>query len=616
MALLKKVFILFILLSIVPGVYAFGDASAGRTTWANSTAGAGFESDKAVDRNTATFWSSADSINGYWGVDLGTNLTIAYISIYSVSGDVADIHINGSNDNVTYTQIYANAAYLLTSPTSQNVTVNANYRYINITLHGVSSALLNEVYVYTYEPLLIYPVNASTTSMVFPPLTTNVDFNWSQDSVLSSNLIISKDINFNVIEADVTTTNNFSTQALEAGTHYWKVRYYNSTTGTYYNYSNYSYFTITSTSAATGTGIDGVVYEFIGTVKVPVSGATVYLYNATFSTTTLTGSNGYYLFSGLVNNSTYQVYASKQGYDTTATLPATTGAGNITHNDILMKIFISPYIPNFVFEKFSVRSLFDKPYPGVSVSVFKGNDVIASFTGTTDSMGQVTFQLIKDTYYRAEFSGGGLPNTIIVYFYGKEEEYLVSIITGFPDTDNMQNDINATLTVFPFNSTFSNLSVVYNDTRNSTTALNFYATNLTTNVTCTVTSTSSNTTLNCTVLAAGTYRFGFNATSTIYGFFQQDKIINFGAGNTSVPQLGLSGKVSSELLHWTSIIILIFLAAFFSIKTVKFGAVIVPFVAMVMWWVGTLQVNFILLSIAMVLGIMVYLRSQEVKMVY
>lgn len=615
MALLKNLFIYLILFFLLAfPVSALSDVALLKQTWTNSTLGANVASN-AVDGSTVTAWIPADSHNGYWGVDLNHSYLIDSIAFHPLGAFVTNIYVNASTDNATWTILYHNASFALDSP--QNFSVGATYRYINITVSDGTGGYLYEVYVYSSTPSLISPVNGSSQTMTFPPLTTSVNFTWTTDtSGLSSNILIAKDVNFNLIETDTTTTNNYSVQSLEAGTHYWKVRYYNSTSGSYSNYSEYNYFTITSTSSATGAGIEGVVYEFIGTTKTPLSGATVYIYNNTYTASTQTGSNGYYLFSNLANNTTYSVYASKQGYDTTAILPATTGNGTTTANDILMKIFISPYIPNFVFEKFSVRSLFDRPYPGISVSIFKNNDVIASFTGTTDSMGQVTFQLIKDQYYRIELTGGGLSSTLTKYFYAKEENYLITIASGFPTTGDRNTDINATLLVSTFNATYYNLSLFYNDTRSSTSVVNFYTINTSTNATCTQTSTSNTITLNCTVLGAGVYRYGFNATSSIYGTFQDDKVINFGSGTyASSPQV-IGNHISSDILNWVCILLLVFFAGLFSIKTIKFGAVLVPSMALVMWWFKALQIDITIISIALVLGILIYTRSSETKVVY
>ena len=465
----------------------------------------------------------------------------------------------------------------------------------------------------SYSITLYSPVNGSTQIKTYPPLVTPINFTWSNYSIYNSNLIVAKDIYFNLIAVDTITANNYSIQPLDAGNYWWKVRYYNSTSGIYGNWSDTFNFTLQATQTAANNSIQGTVYEIVGGAVTLISGADVFIYNATYSTSQRTGTNGYYLFQGL--SGTYNIYATKQGYDTTVALPVTASANSSVINNILMKIYISSYVPNFVFERFIVRNLFDTPYPGVTITVYKGDDLTASFTGMTDSIGQAVFQLIKDQKYRITLSGGGISGTLTFTVYGKEEDYIIRIAGGFPTGGNRYTDINATLTSSTVNATHSNLSLIYRDNRSSTTAINFYATNLSTNSTCTQSSTSQNVTLSCTVLASGTYQFGFNATSSIYGFFQQDRIINFGAGKPASPSLAVPG-VSSTYLHWISIMLIVLTASLFSVKTVKYGAVVIPSVAMIFWAVGWLQISFLLVSTALVIGVLVYSRMSETKVVY
>jgi len=470
------------------------------------------------------------------------------------------------------------------------------------------------------SPDIYYPLNGSIITKTYPPLTSSVNFTWEDyintSASLSYNLLIAKDDNFNLITVNTIVPTNYSIQSIEAGNYWWKLRSYNSTSGTYGTWSDTSNFTLSNQQVVSGTGIQGVVYELIGDTIIPISGATVYLYNNTLSQSMITGSNGYYQFTGLGNSTTYNIYATKQGYDTTTSFPVTTGAGTTITNDILMKVYISPYVPNFVFEKFIVRGLFDNPYPGVTITVYKGDDIIPYLTGTTDSIGSVVFQLIKDQKYRITLSGGGISSTLTYTVYAKEESYLITIISGFPTGGDRFRDINASLLVSTINSTHSNLSLFYNDTRLSTTALNFWVVDLTSNTTvCSQSGAAQTAFYNCTVAATGSYRYAFNATSSIYGTFGQTQIINFDAGKPSSPSIPLTG-VSSTLMHWMSIMLIVLTAALFSIRTVKYGAVVVPLMAMVFWAIGWLVVPFLLVSTALVIGILVYVRASEVKAAY
>jgi len=275
---------------------------------------------------------------------------------------------------------------------------------------------------------------------------------------------------------------------------------------------------------------------------------------------------------------------------------------------------IGDYYPNYVYTKFVVKGLFDNPYAGVTITVYEGVYTITSTvfaSGITDSMGQAVFQLTKNQYYTIVLTDGGLSETLTFYVYGKDDEYPIRIIAGFPSGGNRQSDINATLTWSTFNATYNNLSVIYNDTTASTTALNFYATNITTSMTCTETSNSNVVTLNCTVMATGTYQFGYNATSTIYGFFKQDKVIDFDSGISSDPSV--PHRTDATTMHWAAIILIVLVASMFSIRNVKHGAVAIPFLALILWAFGWFQAPILLITIAVVIGIMIYMRQSEIK---
>src|SRR3989337_2592603 len=276
--------------------------------------------------------------------------------------------------------------------------------YGKVNQGGGTVARVTNFRIYYTNFTLITPGNISSLTKTYPPITSDIYFSWDNFNFsLNSNLKVAKDTNFNLIAVDTIVSTNYSNQSLEAGNYWWKVRYYNSTAGTYGNYSDTFNFTIQSIQNVPNNSIQGTVYELVGGAVTPISGADVFIYNATYSTSQRTGANGYYLFQAL--SGTYNIYATKQGYDTTVALPVTASAISSVTNNILMKIYISPYVPNFVFERFIVRNLFDTPYPGVTVTVYKGDDLTASFTGMTDSIGQAVFQLIKDQKYRITLSG-------------------------------------------------------------------------------------------------------------------------------------------------------------------------------------------------------------------
>lgn len=543
-------------------------------------------------------------------------------------------YISGVYDGQT-AYIYVNGVLASSSSgTSSGIASSVSNLFIGSYAAGVFDfkGKIDEVKVYNYalntsertldyqhfHPVPSYPTNI-TIAATYPPQTTTINFTWHDTEYPADEIIVARDAAFNLIVVDDFVSTDYKVANLDSGLQYfWKVRQYNGTTGTYGDTSQVETFTIGSVSGASGRGIEGIIYELIGGIATPVTGATVYIYNSTWSNLQITGSNGYYLFSGL-SNDTYNVYALKQNYDTTAAFPVTVN-GSITQNNILIKKTISPYVPNFVYEKFTVRGLFGDEFEGVTVTVFEGDSQNAMFTATTDSAGQAVFQLIKDQKYRLTFTGGGLSGTLTINIYGKEENYLVTVVGGFPSGGDRNSDITSNLTAITINSTWSNLSLVYNDTTSSTSLIWFYARNLSTNVTCYQTNTADVVTLGCPVWASGSYQFGFNSTSSTYGFFHHDKIINFDAGHTPgsgksamIPVNPVPANTDTSLLNWGAVALIVLIGSLFSVKSVKHGAVVVPISAMIFWAAGWLNVSFLILSCAVVIGIMYYMRQSESK---
>ena len=608
---------------------AYPEVAYNKTATAISELGAGTSAGKAVDGNVlTTAWIAANATYpAWWKVDLGSSIAINTVKLAYLSGYNYSLNITVSNNDTTYTQVYSNASFYTGlddafSPDIKFSTVSA--RYIKIWLvsnpsNPSSFPTFQEVEVYA-APLLYTPSNSSVQSKTYPPLTTSINFTWSSLSNLNTHIIIAKDINFNLIVTDSVISNNYSVQSLEAGNYWWKARYYNSTSGTYGNYSSVFNFTLSNTQTISGTNIQGMVSELISGTATPISSATVYIYNTTRSSYQTTGSNGYYLFSGLAAD-TYTLYSTKADYETSPLSYVTTAANNTSTNNINMVRYVSPYITNFVYETILIQNIFGTPYVGSTVTLYEGDGAVPYKTATTDSTGQAVFYVIKDQKYRLTISGGGLSETLTYWIYGKEETYSITIISGFPIGGNRDTDISANLTVTDINATHKNLNLVYNDIIGSTSQIWFYATNLSTGVTCTQNSTSDSVTLSCAVLASGAYQFGFNATSTKYGYFKDNMVVNFDAGNPNTPIVDTN--VDTTLLQWASIIILVILASLFSVTTIKFGAVILPLSAMVLWvfgWfepaIGNPVLSFGLLSTAIVLGVLVYMRMSESKAVY
>ena len=515
--------------------------------------------------------------------------------------------------------IYPSYGLTMANDTLFNLTVGDEIQ-VYYRIAGASVYLQDFGIYYTIlDANLTTPVNGSYDYFDFPDFFHNVYFSWYHPYNTEFNIKIAKDIGFNLLTVDKTISANYTTESLEPAAYYWKVRTYDSTSGTYGEYSNVSSFNlIRNSSTGTGTRIEGMIYTINDGIPITLSGATVYIRNEAlnWSDNQITGSNGYYLFSNLTNNTVYSIYAKNVGYEDSMIEYVTTIPGQALQKNIILSKCISGFncFYNQQYVTFTVRNLFDVEFPGVTVTVYKGDELIAYDTGLTDSGGSITFLLTKDQKYRVTFAGGGIEGTITYNVFGSQTNYRIVVVSGFPDGGDRTGIISTNLSSSTINATHSNLSLAYNDSISSTTSISLYATNLTTGDPCYSNSTSQAVTLNCTVPSTGTYRFGFTAISSVYGTIRQDKVINFGTGTSAGNPL--FGKVDPTLLHWASIMLLVFVAAMFSIRTVKFGAVLVPAMALVLWSLQWLQVSFLLIATAMCLGTLVYLRMSEHKVEY
>lgn len=379
------------------------------------------------------------------------------------------------------------------------------------------------------------------------------------------------------------------------------------------------YISMDATAISATQTIYGQTYEYTNGAVHSINEVTIYIYNTTWSSYQFVDNAGIYSFNNLAND-TYTIYATKLGYDTSP-LSYVTINGTTVSNNILMTRYVSPYVPTFVYETIQIENIFGTAYVGSSIALYEGDNTDIYASGTTDSLGQAVFRVTKDQKYTLNITGGGLSGALTYTIYGKEEIYSITIVAGFPTGGDRYSDISTNLTVVNINATHKNLTLIYNDTTGSTSTVNFYATNLSTGTTCTLTSSADVVTLGCPVVSNGTYRFGFNATSTTYGFFKGDKIINFNVGLPNTPIVDTN--VDTTILQWASIIILVVTAGMFGVTTLKFGAIIIPAEAMVLWVFGWFEpasgnsiLSFTLLSTALILGVLIYMRMSEGKAAY
>lgn len=542
---------------------------------------------------------------------------------------------NWYKDDVLQSNNYNNITVNFTADGTHTIKVNAT----NI---GTSNTVTWNIIVQTPGiPYLISPTNGSTQTITTLPYSQS--FIWGSANSTQYNIQVAQDSGFSIIEANMNVANTQTSIGMwTTGTHYWRVRTYDGVS-TYGTWSEPFNFALTGSSLPSGdnsTGIQGIVYEVKTTGNEVISGATILISNTTWTSSTTTDANGYYLFKNLSNNSLYTLQATKKEYNNGNIELVTTINGTwVIKNHYLIPIVSSATVfktlPHNV--KFMVQDWFGNPQIGVVVQVQGYNTTIGTFSflsellglsaaqaplltqsmnGTTGQDGSIDFMLDATVYYNLNFTQGTAIN-LNWWLYPKEDYYLLTTPPTSASTNILCANINATLTHSSFNATHEALQLIYSDPSGSTTVINFYVQDVNrtylnaTNSTASSWSPSYN--VNSSVVGT-TYFWGYNATATSCADqMAQVQVITFTGSAGRLIDLGFE---NTDWYQWISIMLLVFTAALFSIKKVKLGAVVVPLSAGMYAGFGWFTINSVILASAIVIGILIYIRLSESKVVY
>jgi hypothetical protein len=352
--------------------------------------------------------------------------------------DVYEWYVDGAAQGVNFD----NFTYYFNVTGTHSVKVVAT----NIT-EGDSASLTWQV---TLGFNLLYPANGSMIYTPYPPLTTDVNFSWAAVDYPYYNLRVARDNNFNLLVTDMFTSNTYASVGLDDGTYWWQVRSYNPDTGTYESSSEVFTFSVTHNLTEDGTtAIQGVVYENAND-PTPLGGALVSIWNDTWTDSMITGSNGYYLFTGLDNSSVYSIQAKKSGYVDSNVELVVPSLGNWTTRDIYMERCISEWSCGFnqQYVEFVLLDVYGKPLPYVTVTVYKDGNPVAEYTGVTDTGGRTTFLLTKYQKYRITFINATQGVSEEITLYPKEDSYTIfagalaehSIAYWYTTTQNNTNN--------------------------------------------------------------------------------------------------------------------------------------------------------------------------------
>ena len=364
-----------------------------------------------------------------------TTINMTWAASTDVESDAINYYYQIANDSA-FTDILHSGNTSNTYTGSKAILANIQYffRVRANDLYGTSGwSPINSI----RDLSLSTPANGSTHYFNYPPIATSFSFIWSatESSTVNYNLLVAKDANFNIISSDTTFSGTTKTLSLMDGQYWYKVRPYYIETSTYGAYTPAWNFTLISNITATGTGIHGVVYEMVAGEVTPISNARVYIYNnlSTWSSETITGSNGYFLFTGLTGNTTYYLRATQSAlYQDSVPYYVTTGAGTWTTQNILLSKCTSSQNCYFgtVAQSITFMSYNGSLFRGYTVNIYEGDAVVPTYTMFTDRYGMVVARLTEGTRYRLSLHTGDGVNLIT----DAEDRYIYPRIEGIQIT--------------------------------------------------------------------------------------------------------------------------------------------------------------------------------------
>lgn len=334
--------------------------------------------------------------------------------------------------------------------------------YVYIDTSGLSAAThsISVRLDYNAPPTMITPANGSTITFNYPPLYDDITFEW-EDVNSTCQIQIATDTTFTNVVYTETTTDDTTTCSLAAGTYYWRVRRYDPVNNVYGAWPNsYSVILVSNTGSVSGTGVMGTVYwtSSLGHYSY-IPGATVTVYNDTYTVQKTTGESGYFQALGLTNT-TYYITVSADGYDTTSPSAVTVTNNNVSVFDISMQKEQTYFQPHYV--KFIVTDTLLHARYYATINVYIGDNTISIASLQTGDDGSATINLDEDTTYRIETSY--LTYKQIDKLMPSESMYYIIIDGDAVNTPaNMYDYVNVSVTNSAINATAAYINVTYTD---------------------------------------------------------------------------------------------------------------------------------------------------------
>lgn len=244
-----------------------------------------------------------------------------------------------------------------------------------------------------------------------------------------------------------------------------------------------------------------------------------------------------------------------------------------------------------------------------------------TMTGTTGNDGALVFLMMPTAKYEVHYVSAinGINETR--YYYPKEDSYLETFWIDAPIISSTQ--IKYTLFNQTINSTYMSLNFTYSDSLNTTTDLLFYVENRSGYKSYTKSYTQAASISGgyaIQVSPGNTTYWGISANSTQYT--QRINVTNFITFDNKRWMVDIFGasepgasadivKTATFVYNGTAIAIITLFGLIFSRQSVRWGIVIVPLMGAFFKFIGWLNVDWIFISIALALGILIAFRYAE-----
>jgi PKD repeat protein len=240
------------------------------------------------------------------------------------------------------------------------------------------------------------------------------------------------------------------------------------------------------------------------------------------------------------------------------------------------------------------------PYSNSSLS----NDTMSGVTGYD---GVITFMMTDSLQYQMNFTEPTRSIDDTLTLTPKDDTYIITLGTR-PFTATYEW-VNISLYAEDTNSSYTTLYAIYNDPNLHTTSTNFTVWNVSGSLIYSNVTTGVNSYTDAYAVSHTTgdqYSWGIYAVQTDYGTIQRYSSVTL---HSRLIELGLE-----EVYYtWISIIFLFLMLPMFSGRNTIYGYVVIPVIAGMFYFIGWLNVTYLLITGVIILGIILFMSKRKAQ---